>query len=100
MNSRNAPNLLSSMPTSIATITLAFSWSAYPQPRCAGQSRSFTNCCTRFASSALRVCIQSVALDNPVPTSTPTYYQHLRDHDYRVGCVGKLNLAKDDPQSQ
>ncbi len=26
----------------------------------------------------------------------PTYYQQLRDHGYRVGCVGKLDLAKPD----
>lgn len=30
------------------------------------------------------------------PTSVPTYYQQLRDHGYRVGCVGKLDLAKPD----
>ena len=30
------------------------------------------------------------------PTSIPTYYQQLRDHGYRVGCVGKLDLAKPD----
>ena len=30
------------------------------------------------------------------PTSIPTYYQQLRDHHYRVGCVGKLDLAKPD----
>jgi len=39
------------------------------------------------------------ALDNGafLPLSTPTYYQRLRDHGYRVGCVGKLDLAKPDP---
>lgn len=26
----------------------------------------------------------------------PTYYQRLRDHGYRVGCVGKLDLGKPD----
>jgi len=31
-----------------------------------------------------------------LPISTPTYYQRLRDHGYRVGCVGKLDLAKPD----
>ena len=30
------------------------------------------------------------------PTAIPTYYQQLRDHGYRVGCVGKLDLAKPD----
>ena len=36
------------------------------------------------------------ALDNAsyLPRSVPTYYQRLRDHSYRVGCVGKLDLAK------
>ncbi len=38
------------------------------------------------------------ALDNRafLPLSTPTYYQRLRDHGYRVGCIGKLDLAKPD----
>ena len=38
------------------------------------------------------------ALDNQsfYPHSVPTYYQRLRDHGYRVGCVGKLDLAKPD----
>lgn len=38
------------------------------------------------------------ALDNQsfLPHSSPTYYQRLRDHGYRVGCVGKLDLAKPD----
>jgi choline-sulfatase len=36
------------------------------------------------------------SLDNAsyLPLSTPTHYQRFRDHDYRVGCVGKLDLAK------
>lgn len=38
------------------------------------------------------------SLDNHsfLPSSVPTYYQRLRDHGYRVGCVGKLDLAKPD----
>jgi choline-sulfatase len=38
------------------------------------------------------------SLDNAsfLPLSTPTCYQRLRDHGYRVGCVGKLDLAKPD----
>ncbi len=32
-----------------------------------------------------------------LPHTVPTYYQRLRDHGYRVGCVGKLDLAKPDP---
>ena len=37
-------------------------------------------------------------LDNHVylPGSATTYYQRLRDHGYRVGCVGKIDLAKPD----
>ncbi len=31
-----------------------------------------------------------------LPRSAVTYYQRLRDADYRVGCVGKLDLAKSD----
>ena len=31
-----------------------------------------------------------------LPVSVPTYYQRLRDHGHRVGCVGKLDLAKPD----
>ncbi|MFW6157919.1 MAG: sulfatase [Planctomycetota bacterium] len=38
------------------------------------------------------------SLDNHsyLPRSAMTYYQRLRDHGYRVGCVGKLDLAKPD----
>ncbi len=32
-----------------------------------------------------------------LPFSTRTYYQRLRDAGYRVGCIGKLDLAKPDP---
>ena len=37
-------------------------------------------------------------LDNQsyLPSHLPTYYQRLRDSGYRVGCVGKLDLAKPD----
>jgi choline-sulfatase len=36
------------------------------------------------------------SLDNQsyLPRSVPTHYQRFRDHGYRVGCVGKLDLAK------
>jgi arylsulfatase len=38
------------------------------------------------------------ALDNHayLPLTVPTMYQRFRDHGYRVGCVGKLDLAKPD----
>lgn len=32
-----------------------------------------------------------------LPRGITTYYQRLRDAGYRVGCVGKLDLAKPDP---
>ncbi len=32
-----------------------------------------------------------------LPPYLPTYYQRFRDHGYRVGCVGKLDLAKPNP---
>ena len=31
-----------------------------------------------------------------LPLETTTYYQRLRNHGYRVGCVGKLDLRKSD----
>lgn len=36
------------------------------------------------------------ALDNQayLPLNSDTYYKRLRDHGYRVGCVGKLDIAK------
>ena len=38
------------------------------------------------------------SLDNGsyLPRHATTYYQRLRDHGYRVGCIGKLDLAKPD----
>lgn len=40
--------------------------------------------------------LDSLGNNSFYPTSVPTYYQQLRDHGYRVGCVGKLDLAKPD----
>jgi choline-sulfatase len=74
--------------------------------RLASRGIRFTNC---FANSP--VCVPSRismasgllptrlgALDNNayLPPHVITYYQRLRDHGYRVGCVGKLDLAKPD----
>lgn len=41
------------------------------------------------------------ALDNNciLAPHIPTMYQRLRDHGYRVHCVGKLDLAKPDPNN-
>ena len=38
------------------------------------------------------------SLDNSsfLPRSATTFYERFRDHGYRVGCVGKLDLAKPD----
>lgn len=38
----------------------------------------------------------SLANGSFLPASVPTYYQQLRNYGYRVGCVGKLDLAKPD----
>ncbi len=32
--------------------------------------------------------------DGILPYSTKTFYQRFRNYDYRVGCIGKLDLAK------
>ena len=67
----------------------------------------FTNCFTNApvcapSRIALATGLQPSrlgALDNStyLPLNIPTYYQRLRDFGYRVGCVGKLDLAKPDP---
>lgn len=38
----------------------------------------------------------SLANGSFLPANVPTYYQQLRNYGYRVGCVGKLDLAKPD----
>jgi len=38
----------------------------------------------------------SLSNSSYLPRSVTTYYQRLRDSGYRVGCVGKLDLAKPD----
>ena len=40
--------------------------------------------------------IGSTGNDSYLPANMTTYYQRLRDAGYRVGCVGKLDLAKPD----
>lgn len=72
--------------------------------RLAARGVRFTHCCTNApicapARIGLATGLQPArigALDNSsyLPQSAPTYYQRLRDHGYRVGCVGKLDLAK------
>jgi arylsulfatase len=74
--------------------------------RIAEQGIRFTQCTTNCpicapARIGLATGLQPTrlgALDNMsfLPHSVPTYYQRLRDHGYRVGCVGKLDLAKPD----
>jgi len=66
-----------------------------------------TGCCTNApiyapARIGLATGLQPARLgalgnDAYLPRTVPTYYQRLRDHGYRVGCVGKLDLAKPDP---
>jgi arylsulfatase len=74
--------------------------------RLAARGMQFTHCCTNSpicapARIALATGLQPTrtgALKNTsyLPRRIPTYYQHLRDHGYRVGCAGKLDLAKPD----
>ncbi|HBE02810.1 MAG TPA: hypothetical protein DC049_10110 [Spirochaetia bacterium] len=74
--------------------------------RLSSRGTVFTNC---FTNSPL--CVPARAglasgllpdrlgcLDNHyfLPASVKTYYQRLRDYGYRVGCAGKLDLAKPD----
>ncbi|MGC9455712.1 MAG: sulfatase family protein [Phycisphaerae bacterium] len=64
--------------------------------------RCYTNCpvCApaRIGLASGLQPLNPGALNNHafLPKNTPTYYQHLRNHGYRVGCVGKLDLAKPD----
>lgn len=71
----------------LAAEGVRFTQCVTPSPLCApariglatGQHPSATGC---LANSAF------------LPRSLPTHYQHFRDGGYRVGCVGKLDLAK------
>ncbi len=75
--------------------------------RLAARGVAFTHCYTNCpvcapARIALATGLQPFrtgALDNQsyLPAGITTYYQRLRDQGYRVGCVGKLDLAKPDP---
>jgi len=74
--------------------------------RLAARGVRFTQCTTNSpvcapARIGLATGLQPArlgALDNRafLPLSVPTYYQRLRDRGYRVGCVGKLDLATPD----
>jgi len=72
--------------------------------RLAEKGVRFTQCCSNApvctpARIGLATGLQPArlgSLDNQsfLPRSVTTYYQRLRDAGYRVGCVGKLDLAK------
>lgn len=74
--------------------------------RLAANGTRFTQCSTNApvcapARIGLATGLQPFrvgSLDNWsfLPQSATTYYQRLRDHGYRVGCVGKLDLGKPD----
>ena len=74
--------------------------------RIASRGVVFAQCCTnapvcapaRIGLAAGQQPVRLGALDNQafLPLTARTYYQRLRDHGYRVGCVGKLDLAKPD----
>jgi arylsulfatase A-like enzyme len=74
--------------------------------RLAARGTVFTHCCTNapicaparigLASGMDPWRLGSLGNNSFLPRSTTTYYQRLRDYGYRVGCVGKLDLAKPD----
>jgi arylsulfatase A-like enzyme len=74
--------------------------------RLAERGVRFTQCATncpvcapaRISLATGQMPFRVGSLDNSsfLPASATTYYQRLRDHGYRVGCVGKLDLAKPD----
>ena len=74
--------------------------------RLAAEGMVFTHCCSNSPVCApARIGLATGmnpsrlgALSNAayLPARAPTYYQRLRDHGFRVGCVGKLDLAKPD----
>jgi len=75
--------------------------------RLAREGVTFENCFTTSPVCApARISLASGflphrlgALNNSayLPKGVETYYERLRDHGYRMGCVGKLDLAKPDP---
>ncbi|MHC5037888.1 MAG: sulfatase family protein [Planctomycetota bacterium] len=75
--------------------------------RLAGQGVHFTHCMTNSPVCApARIGLATGnqparlgALDNAsyLPNGARTYMQRLRDHGYRVGGIGKIDLAKPDP---
>jgi len=75
--------------------------------RLAARGVRFTHCCTNAPvctparvglATGLQPChLGALGNSSYLPRSATTYYQRLRDHGYRVGCVGKLDLAKPDP---
>ena len=75
--------------------------------RLAKQGTIFTHCITNapicaaarigLATGLQPFRVGSVSNTSFLPQSRTTYYQRVRDQGYRVGCVGKLDLAKPDP---
>lgn len=75
--------------------------------RLVARGTRFSHCCTnspvcapaRISLATGKHAEHTGALDNQAYASRnhETYYQRLRDADYRVGVVGKLDLAKPDP---
>ncbi len=73
----------------------------------AGKGIKFNYCCTTAPICApARIGLATGLLPNRLGAlenevylpinNLRTYYQRLRDHEYQVGCVGKLDLAKPD----
>lgn len=49
-----------------------------------------------LATGLQPVRLGALGNDAYLPARVPTIYQRFRDHGYKVGCVGKLDLAKPD----
>ena len=74
--------------------------------RLAARGMRFENCMvnspicapSRIALATGMMAHRVAPFDNAsfLSKQVPTYYQRLRDHGYRVGCVGKLDLGKPD----
>jgi arylsulfatase len=111
MMTKDKPNILFIMVDQLRFDYLGYHGSDFVKTpnidRLASRGMQFTNC---FTNSPL--CVPArVALatglhpgrmgvlnnNSYLPPNIPTFYQRFRDNGYRVGCIGKLDLAKPDP---
>lgn len=107
----DAPNVLVIMADQYRHDFLSCAGASFmPTPnldRLAARGIRFTQCATTSPVCApARIGLASGLLPHRLgsrnnlsflPRRIPTYYQQFRDYQYRVGCVGKLDLAKPEP---